>query len=175
MPVYDPTKHNRHSTRLKGYDYNSEGLYFITICCKNRINLFGEVSHSQMTLNEYGEIVKRCWEETPTQRPNVRLHDYVIMPNHFHAIIEIVIERSPIPSKETPFGMPQPPSQTLGAIVRGFKSSVSKEIGDSIWQRNYHDHIIRDNIEFEAISHYIRENPSSWHDDSLFEEKLNTE
>lgn len=169
MPVYNPNTHNRHSTRLEGYDYGTEGFYFLTICCKDRINLFGEIIQSQMILNEYGEIVKRHWIETPTLRPNIQLHDYVIMPNHFHAIIEIMVSQTPSLINNTPVDMPKPTSQTLGSIIRGFKSSVSKEIGDSIWQRNYHDHVIRDEKELEAIRKYIHNNPIEWHKDINFE------
>ena len=212
--------HHRHSIRLKGYDYSADGIYFITICTKNRQHLFGHVAEGEMVLNETGQIVKSEWLNTANVRQGeVILHDFVVMPNHFHAIIEICRRRgvSHTPQSHTPNNgishtpnngishttegvcdttegvcnttegvcdttegvcnttegvcnttegvcdTPlRSPSKSLGAIVRGFKSAVSKKIGFSVWQRNYHEHIIRDSRGFEKISKYIRNNPACW-------------
>lgn len=81
---------NRRSIRLKGYDYSQEGLYFITICCEDRICRFGKVVNGKMVLNETGKIAEACWVQIPQHFPNVVLHEYVIMPNHIHGIIQIV-------------------------------------------------------------------------------------
>lgn len=89
MTTYNPAIHHRRSIRLKGYDYAQEGLYFITICCKDRLHLFGEIKNGKMILNEFGEKAEECWKEIPNHFPNVALHEYVIMPNHVHGIIEI--------------------------------------------------------------------------------------
>lgn len=89
MNNYNPQKHHRRSIRLQGYDYSQEGLYFITICCQDRAHLFGEIVNGEMILNSYGEIAQKEWQNTSVIRDNVVLHEFVVMPNHFHSIIEI--------------------------------------------------------------------------------------
>src|ERR1035437_7791175 len=81
--------HHRRSIRLPGYDYSQAGVYFITLCVHNRACLFGKIVDGEMQLNEYGEIVRDVWLETPTIRPNVELSEWVIMPNHFHANLTV--------------------------------------------------------------------------------------
>lgn len=92
-PKYNPAIHHRRSIRLQGYDYSQEGLYFVTMCCQDRLCLFGEIKErgltSEMMLNELGKITKECWLSIPRHFPNVKLHEYIIMPNHVHGIIEI--------------------------------------------------------------------------------------
>src|SRR5699024_8478906 len=88
--TYDPKKHNRRSTRLKGYDYSSAGLYFVTICLQNRECIFGDITDGNMQLNEWGEIARRNWMNTESIRANVKLDAFVIMPNHVHGIIQII-------------------------------------------------------------------------------------
>ena len=161
-PNYDPKKHHRRSIRLKGYNYSSEGFYFITICTEGRRCLFGTIINGKMVLNDYGKIVDNEWQNTiKIRNGDVVLHEYVIMPNHIHAIIQIhrVVSHTPNEISHTPF---QSPSKTLGAIIRGFKGAVSKQIGKSIWQRNYYESIINDEQAFENISKYIRNNPAKW-------------
>ncbi len=88
MYKYNPEIHKRRSIRLKNYDYSREGLYFITICCKNREHLFGEIVDGKMILNDIGEMAQICWNAIPEHFENVSLHSFVIMPNHVHGIIE---------------------------------------------------------------------------------------
>ena len=214
------TFHHRRSIRLKGYDYSADGLYFITICTKERNHYFGRVIDGKMVLNERGQIVKNEWLNTINVRKDeVILHEYIVMPNHFHAIIEICrrgvshtpqihtpqshTPQSHTPQSHTPQShTPQShtpddglttsdrgvcdtidrgvcdtidrgvcntplrsPSKTLGSIVRGFKSAVTKQIGFPVWQRNYHEHIIRNTNAFTKISNYILNNPAQWHCD----------
>ena len=161
-PNYDPKKHHRRSIRLKGYNYSSEGFYFITICTEGRRCLFGTIINGKMVLNDYGKIVDNEWQNTiKIRNGDVVLHEYVIMPNHIHAIIQIHrgVSHTPNEISHTPF---QSSSKTLGAIIRGFKGAVSKQIGKSIWQRNYYESIINDEQAFENISKYIRNNPAKW-------------
>src|SRR5690554_1246824 len=87
---YNPEKHHRCSIRLKGYDYSQPGLYFITLCVQNRHCLFGEIENGEMICNEYGKIATTEWINTESIRDNIRLHEYIIMPNHIHGIIEII-------------------------------------------------------------------------------------
>ena len=89
--MYNPQIHHRRSIRLKGYDYSQAGLYFITICCQNRICLFGHIQNGQMILNDAGKIANECWLEIPKHFPHVILHEHVIMPNHIHGIIELTV------------------------------------------------------------------------------------
>src|SRR5690554_7462706 len=132
MNQYNPNKHHRRSIRLQGYDYSQAGLYFITICCEDRICHFGQVENGTMILNKYGQIAYDEWMKTPEIRPNVKLHEFVVMPNHIHSIIQLLDigrgeSHSPHDNKshspddnrgvlQTPL---RGPSQTIGAIVRG--------------------------------------------------------
>ena len=181
--AYNPIKHHRRSIRLKGYDYAQAGLYFITICTQNRVCLFGDVINGEMILNQYGQIAYNEWLKTPQIRNNVELGDFVIMPNHIHVIIRLLCRgelHSPVIHElhsggvlnTPPNSPPQSPSQTIGAIVRGYKSTVTKQLGflgfdGKLWQRNYYEHIIRDEKSYLRISAYIINNPQNWHNDSL--------
>ncbi|MCL2100589.1 MAG: hypothetical protein FWH22_02610 [Fibromonadales bacterium] len=86
---YNPDLHNRHSIRLRGYDYASAGMYFVTICCQNQEHLFGKIIDGKMILNECGKIAMQCWQKIPRHFPNAILHEHVIMPNHIHCVIEL--------------------------------------------------------------------------------------
>ena len=170
---FNPTIHHRRSIRLKGYDYSQAGLYFVTICVQNGMYLFGDVVDGKMVLNEYGKITKNEWLKTTELRKNVQLHQFVVMPNHFHAIIEITenVVMSDVgancirPNENETDNLGEcnsplrSPSQTVGAIVRGYKSAVSRQIGFPVWQRNYHEHIIRDRNAHAQIAEYIENNP----------------
>ncbi len=97
MNKYNPNIHHRRSIRLKGYDYSQAGLYFITICVKNRACLFGHIEckgapcgYPKMILNDAGKMIYDEWNKLPERFPNIQLHEYIVMPNHFHAILEIV-------------------------------------------------------------------------------------
>lgn len=185
---YNPDKHHRRSIRLKGYDYSQEGLYFITLCVQNHECLFGEIINGEMQLNEMGKVVKEEWEKSAKIRREIEIHEYIIMPNHFHAIAKII----PINANdETPVGANgirpnkictnhpgechsplRSPSKTLGALVRGFKSSVTKQLGYSIWQRNYYEHIIRNTDSYVHISEYIVNNPVNWRTDKFYKKLI---
>ncbi len=92
---YDPKIHHRKSIRLKGYDYTQAGLYFITICCQNREHLFGEIVGEKMVLNDAGIIVEKIWNEIPVYYNGFDIHQFIVMPNHIHGIIEIVVGAGP--------------------------------------------------------------------------------
>ncbi len=187
MNKYNPNIHHRRSIRLKGYDYAQAGLYFITICCQDRINRFGDITDRKMILNDYGQIAFNEWLKTPEIRPNVELGEFIIMPNHMHGIIRLLARGesySPQITNElkTPVNTDvcktslRSPSQTIGAIVRGYKSSVTRQLGlldfnGKLWQRNYYERIIRDQQSYERISNYIMNNPAKWADDLFFKTK----
>ena len=179
----NPATHHRRSIRLKGYDYSQAGLYFITMCAQNRLCLFGKIVDDGRgtmicALNEYGRIAEKEWIKTPKMRPNIRLDVFVIMPNHIHGIIEIneiadgrgTTHRAPTVEQ---FG--KPTANTIPTIIRGYKSSVTKQInilrnqtGVRVWQRNYYEHIIRDEKSYFQIAEYIQTNPLKWQNDKYY-------
>jgi putative transposase len=178
---YNPLLHHRRSTRLIGYDYALAGAYFITLCTQHRRCIFGEIKDGKMILNQYGQIAYDEWLKTPDIRPNVALDVFVIMPNHMHAIVLFIDENTSDHHLEpNAFAMrseePGPfrsPSNTIGAIVRGYKSAVVKQLNalnfdGQVWQRNYHDHIIRTEQSYQNISNYIINNPKKWSEDKLY-------
>ncbi len=182
MTPYDPARHHRRSIRLKGYDYTQPGAYFITLVTYERAHLFGAVVNGAMRLNAWGEIVREEWFKTAQIRPYVRLYDdeFVVMPNHVHGIIWIVGDDdvnvgatrrvAPTIPNVAPAKPCGPAPKSIGAIIGQFKSAVTKRInawhntpGAPVWQRNYYEHIIRDERALNAIRHYILENPRRWH------------
>ncbi|RYG06922.1 MAG: hypothetical protein EOO07_28355 [Chitinophagaceae bacterium] len=177
---------NRQSIRLRGYDYSKEGLYFITICCQGRLCRFGEIVNGQMILNDAGKQAQICWLSIPEHFTNVVLHEFVVMPNHVHGIIEInapaVGANHHLPSQNVnPLNIIRanndlPPrhgtSRTIGSMVRGFKIGVTKWFIanyniKNIWQRNYYEHIINDEDAYQNISNYIENNPLNWGNDKF--------
>lgn len=163
-------RHHRRSIRLKGYDYTRAGLYFITICCADRRSLFGRVENGVMILNEAGIIADACWMEIPAHFPLAILHEYVIMPNHVHGIIELQTDPAVGANNYSPLlrGESQPicgTSRTIGSIVRGFKIGVTKWFRqntdiETVWHRNYYEHVIRNEQSYNNISNYILNNPA---------------
>ena len=185
--------HHRRSIRLKGYDYTQNGCYFLTICTRNRECLFGEIQNANMFLSNIGEKVRVCWQEIPNHFPQIVLHDYVIMPNHVHGIIEInnpqssgsnmgmctdavggvgANNYSPLRSSTNPASLSSRPngtSRTVGSVVRGFKIGVTKRVGFSPWQRNYYEHIIRNSVAYNHIVQYMAQNPMKWEEDCFYD------
>ncbi len=204
-------KYRIESIRLPGYDYSRPGAYFITIVVHNRQCLFGEIVNGEMTLNEFGEIVKTEWQKTGALRPNIDVDAFVVMPNHLHGILIITdnddlyhhhnrnrnrdrnrrdtLQRVSTESEsesESESGMGMEPGMGMGTIeqfgkpthnsiptiVRLFKSTVTKQInqihqtlGIPVWQRNYYEHIIRNDDELNKIREYIINNPLTWKTD----------
>ncbi|MCP4141380.1 MAG: hypothetical protein GY755_14040 [Chloroflexi bacterium] len=171
-------KRRRNSLRLQGYDYASAGAYFVTIVAYQREMLFGEVVGGEMVLSDMGKIVRDEWERTPQIRREVELGAYVVMPNHFHGIVIINNDISTVGTTSvratgrSPLRPRGPKPKSLGAIMAGFKSSVTKGInalhnspGVPVWQRNYHDRIIRNYQEMSRIWDYIESNPANWTED----------
>ncbi|MFH0773852.1 MAG: transposase [bacterium] len=168
----------RKNIRLPGYDYSQNGFYFVTICTQNRENVFGDIVDGKMVLNNVGRVVNQTIRETPKIRKNVKIDIHQIMPNHVHIIIIITGRvhgvgaycNTPQQLDNTPHF--RSPTQTLGSIVRGIKSVTTRQIriimGNPeflVWQRNYHEHIIRNEIEYLKIKKYIQQNPIMWERD----------
>ena len=201
MNNYNPNIHHRKSIRLKGYDYSQAGLYFITICVKDRDCFFGEIKNGKMLLNNFGKIANECWLEIPKHFPNTVLHEHIVMPNHVHGIIELIKIGSPTivsvpfvgvenfqplqsPNESISYESRQNDFQkiiphSIGSIIRGYKIGVTKWFRNNmvrvqnfepkpIWQRNYYEHIIRDEKSYQHISDYIINNPKNWKEDNFF-------
>ena len=196
---FDLQKHHRCSIRLPEYDYSQVGAYFVTIVAWHRECLFGEVVNGEMRLNKAGQIVQWEWQELPKRLHYMELGAYVVMPNHFHGILifrEHVgatrqgltnahignvampdvttdgIDGSPLPRGPRP--------KSLGAAMAQFKSRVTKRLwkipslrGTPVWQRNYYEHIIRNEKDLHNKTDYINANPLLWNEDN--ENPLNIE
>jgi REP element-mobilizing transposase RayT len=184
---FDPEKHRRRSIRLKGADYSLPGAYFITICAQDRECIFGEIVDGKIELNDAGKIALQCLHEIPEHYPYVVLDAFIVMPNHVHGILFIVGANNHSPKMndpdivrannhsplQRPYQRPTGTSKTIGAIVRGYKIGVTKWFRantkkDVAWQRNYYEHIIRNEEDLNRIREYIMNNPLNWNDDDLF-------
>lgn len=178
--TYNPEIHHRKSCRLRGYDYAANGAYFVTLCTHGRECLFGEIGDGGMVLNDAGLMVAGWWANVVVHFPNVVLDEYIIMPNHFHGIVLLnpVGAGSPRPMlTNTNQGGETPPLRmpTLGQVVGYFKYQATKQInimrdnpGVPVWQRNYHERIIRSEAELHAIREYIQNNPANWAEDKEY-------
>jgi putative transposase len=161
---YNPKQHHRRSIRLKNYDYSQVGAYFITPCVEAGNHLFGEIEENEMICNAFGQIAYNTWDNITTNFENIELDAFVVMPNHTHHILIINSDDN---------------IKTLGEIVGAYKSLVVHnclnyikendldiQLG-KVWQRNYWEHIIRDERSYDYISDYIVNNPMNWDKDKL--------
>jgi putative transposase len=155
------------SIRLKGYDYSSEGLYFVTICSHEKRCGFGRITEARAELSPAGLIVRECWVAIPLHFPQTRLHAFVVMPNHLHGIVEICAKLGRSSAAPLRGNLAVPPG-SLGAIVRSFKAAATKRVHEELklrvplWQRNYFEAVVRDGEEFSNAVRYIEENPARW-------------
>ncbi len=178
---FDSSIHHRRSIRLKDFDYSQPGGYFITIVTHQRECLFGEIANEEVILSKFGQVAKQQWEKLPRRFHNVELSAFVIMPNHIHGIIIIQDDRRGIAGNLQDFDEETsryaPTKQQFGkmvagsipTIVRSYKSAVSYRInlmhgtrGAPVWQRNYYEHVIRNQSNLEQIYKYIQFNPIRW-------------
>lgn len=160
-------KQGINTIRLQTYDYSREGRYFITLCTQNRIPYFGKIHQGIMHLSELGKVAHDEWLKTPLLRPdmNLELGEFVVMPDHFHAILIIgknaFNEDKPFEANSFKFQ-----SKNLASVMRGYKSAVTmwarKNQMAFNWQKLYYEHIIRNDGAFERISRYILNNPAKW-------------
>ena len=172
-----PIRPRRKNLRLEGFDYAEEGAYFITICTYNRKCTLAKMIDNEVCLNNWGRDVESEWLQTAILRPYVISDAYMVMPNHFHAIFfldnqERATQRVAPTEKDRPPGlMPR----SIGAIVRQFKSQVTKQLKSNgrrskepFWQRNYYEHVIRDEDDLNRIREYIQNNPIRWLEDEYY-------
>ena len=200
--IYDPSIHHRRSIRLQGFDYSKAGAYFITICTHHRLCRFGKIKNGEMRFNPIGWIVSEQWKVIPERYQMVKLDEFVVMPNHIHGIFAITTgtrTQSSIPNPDDPVGAParganlsdtakRAPARgapTVGDIVGSYKSlcvhhclkwtkgNTPEWILGTLWQRNFWEHIIRNESELDRIREYIRTNPAQWQSDCLYIENQN--
>jgi REP element-mobilizing transposase RayT len=184
--TYDPTQHHRRSIRLPAYDYAQAGAYFVTVCTQNRECLLGEVVEGAMVLNEPGRMVETVWRELPQQYPGVEVDTFVVMPNHVHGII-MLVGAGPCACPDNPGRSRQVPGQPRGVaptatmslpdVLHRFKSLTTARYRHGVledrwppfphrlWQRNYYEHVIRNDEELNHIRQYIADNPAHWEED----------
>jgi len=168
----NPTFHERRSIRLKNVDYGQPGSYFVTVCAHNFKYLFGKIILGKMCLNDLGRIVNECWLDIPRHFARAELSTHIVMPNHIHAIIglrERARHAVPLPSDSLTEKFSTPRTGTIPTIVRSFKSAASKRVrelhgnsGLQVWQRNYYEHLIRNQDDLSKAIQYILQNPARW-------------
>jgi len=161
------TSKNRRSIRLQDYDYTLAGAYFVTIVTQDRRCLFGEVVNGEFQANVFGQIVLNEWEKSGQIRKEIELDAFVVMPNHVHGIIVIAAGMGRATGR-SPLQL-GPAKRSVGAFVGGFKAAVTQRIngtrgmpGVSVWQRNYFEHVIRNEASLNRIRQYIADNPMRW-------------
>ncbi len=172
--AHNEEKHRRRSIRLKDYDYSQAGAYFITICTYKKQCMLGNIINGEMVLNKYGKVVEEEWYRSATIRLEVELDAFVVMPNHIHGIVVIVestvgaqglaplqIRHGCVPVQRKP--------RSLSTFIWGFKTAATRRINDlrgtphvPIWQRNYYEHVIRNEDDLNEIREYIVNNPLKW-------------
>ena len=189
---YDLNQPRRKPIRLKGYDYGRAGAYFISIVTQGRLCLFGDIVDGEMCSNDAGQMLRQVWDGMPDRFLSIEMDEFVVMPNHIHRVI--IIRQSTL-AYDQPVGASIVGAQsssdihsdtrattrvapTLGDVVGTYKSLTTTEYGKGVrnmawppfdkrlWQRNYYDHIIRNDEEWDRVREYISGNPMLWKTDS---------
>ena len=160
---------SRRPLRLKEYDYSQAGAYFVTVCAGRRKTLFGEIVKEGTRLNHFGMAVKKCWEDLPRHYHFLQLDAFLVMPNHIHGIL-MITGNSNVGAGFKP--APTSKRHALPEIIRALKTFSARRIneirgtpGTPVWQRNYYEHVIRNEIDLEEIREYIQNNPFKWLED----------
>lgn len=157
-------EHRRKQHRLVGYDYSAAGAYFVTVCTKDHKCLFWEgvgasiARPTSVRLSEYGKIVSQAIQDIPAHYPWVCVDHYTVMPNHIHILLQIQTDLD---------GRPMV-APTVSRVVQQMKGVVTKRIGRSVWQKLFHDHVIRNERDYQRIWQYIDGNPYRWKEDCFF-------
>ena len=154
----------RKPNRLPTFSYSTPGAYFITVCVKNRKNLLWETVGASIArphrprLSPVGQIVEHTIRSIPEHYPAITVNHYVVMPNHIHLLLQIHTD-------EHGRAMPAP---TISGVVHQMKGIITKQLGYSIWQKLFHDHVIRGEQDYLKIWQYIDGNPSKWEEDCFY-------
>ena len=147
---------NRKRNRLIEYDYSKEGYYFVTICTKDKKKILSKIlcrgEHCSPELIQFGKVAEKYINAINKIYKNIIVDEYIIMPNHIHLLI----------------GIYKKGNKSIPEIIRQYKGMVTKEIGYSIWQKSFYEHIIRNEKEYLAIKQYIINNPVNWIYDKYF-------
>ena len=180
--------HRRRSIRLRDYNYAQAGMYFVTICTQKHLCFFGDIVNGKMQLNAAGEMIQKWFLELANKFHDIRCGEFVCMPNHVHFIvINTGVDLCVHPDREhASVGAnlcvrPDPDGAHTGAplpdVVRWFKTMTSNEYNRGVkslgwpafpgklWQRNYYEHIIREELSYLKITEYIQTNPQKWNED----------
>lgn len=162
VPHFDPERHHRRSIRRRGHDYATPGPYFVTFCARERWPHFGRAVQGATELNALGRIAHEEWLRIPQRHVHVRLHAFVVMPDHIHGIIELI--GRPLPPHGALRNGPAPGS--LGAIIGSYRAGVTRVFNATrdrpvhdLWQRGYYDIIIRDRRTLDRVTAYIERHP----------------
>lgn len=166
----------RKPTRLKEYDYSANGMYFLTVCIKDRKSLLGTIVGNdttpivgdgnfdvpKMILSEYGIILDKYINLMNKKYSYIKIDKYIIMPNHFHLILNITDYNSGVSETATPY------NNETSKFISLLKRYCNREYGENIWQRSFHDHIIRSEKDYQKIWEYIDTNVIKWEKDCFY-------
>ena len=144
----------RKSYRIKGFNYGSEGWYFITICTIDKKHVFGKIKNDIMTYSKIGLLTKQFLMNISKVYDDIYLDKYVIMPNHIHMVVSIS-EMSDV---------------NISRVIKHFKEGITKQLGYKIWQKSFYDHVIRNETDYLRIYEYIDENVLKWSLDKYYDE-----
>jgi REP element-mobilizing transposase RayT len=170
----------RQHLRLPGFDYRANYAYFVTLCVRDRLCVFGNVVDKQMALSRRGMVARDCWLDIPSHHPHVTLDGFIVMPNHVHGLLLFEGDApvvatpasplSPVKSRSRPTG---PTRGSLGAVMGSYKSAVTRTINrlrpgtaTGLWQHNFYEHIVRDDFGLDRVREYMQLNPERWAQDS---------
>ena len=180
--MIDKQDNRRQSLRLTEYDYSQPGAYFVTICTQDRECLLGDIVNGEMRLNAAGQMVQSVWDDIPSHYLGIETDAFVIMSNHIHAII-VLVGAAPCGRPNSDKGQARGPAPTtdtilsLSDVVHRFKTMTTKRYADGVkqngwpafmgrfWQRNYYEHVIRNEADLAEIREYILNNPARWNED----------
>jgi len=185
---FNPDRHNRKSLRLEKYNYSSEWLYFLTISIKDKLCLFWEIKNDKIKLFDAWKMVEKHWLGLEKDFENIVLHDYVIMPNHFHWIIEIkynnekwIENNKRVNTRFTPTGGKFLYNKnSISSIIQAFKSKTTHQyiqwvydnnwniFNKKLWQKDFYEHIIRNEESYLKITEYINNNVLKWEEDKFY-------
>jgi putative transposase len=183
---YNPDIHQRRSLRLQGYDYSKAGAYFMTLCTQHRACLFGVIADNEMRLNDAGWMIKRWYSELENKYPDIQCDEFVCMPNHIHCIVVNVgadlrvrpLRVRPHSNKGEHIGSPLQDvvqwfkTMTTNEYIRGVKQNRWPPFPGKLWQRNYWEHIVRNESELHRIRPYSQNHPMQWATDRLYRHDL---
>lgn len=160
----------RKSPRLKGYDYAQEGAYFVTTCVKSRKSFFATIDEKSISLTPAGEMLAYWWQQLPQKYTDVELDYFVVMPNHFHGIVCLNRHQQTLVEPSLSDVMRWFKAMTTNAYIRAVKEQDWQPFEGKLWQRSYHDHIIRTEADLNRIREYVLYNPERWQEDKFYNE-----